>query len=189
MKKMIFFVCAVLPLLGGCNAAKDEKSVGTAGNAGATAMASATTPSAAPVAGNVTTQAIPGTTTIATAADGSTAAVTTLASLPDFAPQYPGSTMKTSQSMATPDGTAFSAIMITDDPIDKIMAFYKPKLLAGGLPIAMEQVAAESGMLMGGQRQQGPQAERLTKVTTAIITVTIVNGKKEIGLIANLPSG
>jgi hypothetical protein len=189
MKKMMFFVCAVLPLLGGCNAAKDEKSVGTAGNAGASAMASATTPSAAPVAGNATTPATPATMTTATAPEGATANGTTIAGLPDFAPQYPGSTVKTSQSMQTGDGTSMSAIMITDDPVDKILAFYKPKLLAAGLPIAMEQITGDTGMIMGGQRPRGPQAERLTKVTTAIITVTTVNGKKEIGLIANQPSG
>jgi hypothetical protein len=159
-------------------------------------MANAVTPGAVPVVANATAPATAsapvavatgGTSIVATAADGTKATVVNNGALPDFAPQYPGATMGPTQSVASPDGTVFTATMTTMDPIDKILAFYKAKLVAAGLPIAMEQVATDSGMLMGGQRTRGPQAERITKVTTAIITVKTVGGKNEIGLLINQP--
>jgi hypothetical protein len=201
MNKTALIACATLLALGGCNAAKDEKSAGTQGNAGAVAMTNAVTPGGTPAVANVTAAAAVapatvsapvaaaggGTSVIATAADGTKATVTNDGALPEFAPQYPGSTMGVKQSVASPDGTVFTATMTTMDPIASILAFYKPKLLAAGLPIAMEQVATDSGMMMGGQRARGPQAERVSKVTTVIITVKTVGGKNEIGLLINQP--
>ncbi len=70
------------------------------------------------------------------------------ASFPEFAPQYPGSTVTASMNFSGKGDEKGSMVtQETSDAPDKVMAFYKTKLTEAGKKIAMESKTAEGGLM------------------------------------------
>ena len=79
-----------------------------------------------------------------TTADGAAAAKT---QMPDYAPQYPGSTITTALTTRKDDRNRTNIVLTTKDGIDKVAAFYKNKFTAAGLTIASDMTTSEVSMI------------------------------------------
>lgn len=69
--------------------------------------------------------------------------------MPDFAPQYPGSTIESVLNTDTAGGKSQMINLNTGDAPAKVTEFYKGKLSAAGLKIGMDMTTAETGMVTG----------------------------------------
>lgn len=70
------------------------------------------------------------------------------ASFPDYAPQYPGSTVVSSMDYQTDqDGAGGNVTMQTSDDVPKVMAFYKKSVASVGLKVVMETNTGTGSML------------------------------------------
>jgi hypothetical protein len=171
MKKIALVVFALAPLLSGCGGANDGKISLPDGKGGTTQITTA------------------GSTSTVTGADGKTTTLSSTATLPDYAPQYPGSTLGQTSTISTGEGSMVTATMSSADPADKILAFYKPRLIAGGLPVAMESTTPEMSMIMAGDGMAGAASgAKVTKGLSAAVTVKTTDGKSEISMVLNAPS-
>ncbi len=167
MKYLMVLAAAPLILLSGCGGSNDGKVSISDGKGGTTEIATA------------------GATSTITTADGQKTTVSSTATLPDYAPQYPGSTMGDQTNIASGQGKMTTAVMTTADPADKIIAFYKPKLVAAGLPVTMETTTAEGAMIMAGSGMPG--ASSSSSGRSAAVSVKVADGKSEISLVLNEP--
>ncbi len=100
----------------------------------------------------------------------------------EFAPQYPGAKVLSSSTFnvnmgnqGTSDpGSSDTAQMVTSDAPEKVMAFYKAKLDAAKMPIAMQTNRPEGSMIM---------AMTADKKRTVMISTSGKDGKTEINLV------
>lgn len=127
----------------------------------------------ATIAGTTYTNEADGTATISSergsvsASDGKAAANTPM---PDFAPQYPGSTIE-SALMSERDGTQRTTVVFaTDDSVKQVADFYREKFAAAGLTVKNTLMTDEAGILSaeGGGRKASvtiSQDEGLNKGT------------------------
>ncbi|WP_323810865.1 hypothetical protein [Sphingobium baderi] len=72
-------------------------------------------------------------------------------SMPQFAPQYPGSVIK-SVSSAHSGSDLYDITLETSDDAASIMAFYRAKFLAGGLRKTADFASGGTGMLSAAAR-------------------------------------
>ena len=88
---------------------------------------------------------------------------------PDYAPQYPGS--KITAAMSTPNGK--TATMDSSDAPDKVVAFYKDKLTAGGFK---QTVAGNFGGMQTLTMQKG------NNKTNAVVTAQRQNDRTMVSI-------
>jgi hypothetical protein len=93
-----------------------------------------------------------GTTTVKT--EGGTAEITSNADgvsgakFPDYAPQYPGSTVTSTANFAGKEGEGGAmTVQETADEPAKVMGFYKDKLARAGQKVSLETTTPEGGMI------------------------------------------
>ncbi|WP_161392341.1 hypothetical protein [Croceibacterium xixiisoli] len=78
------------------------------------------------------------------ATDGAAAANT---QFPDYAPKYPGATVESALVSNTDEGKRTMAVLVTDDSMESVVAFYREKFTAGGMEVGMVHSSADSGMI------------------------------------------
>jgi hypothetical protein len=132
------------------------------------------------------------TSTIKTA-DGSTTTISSgaaNANFPAYAPQYPGATLGEVSNISSDAGSMTTAVMTTPDAPDKVLAFYKEKLTAGGVPVGVESKSPEMSMLMAGDGMPGlgSDTKGVMKGLSAAVTAKPVDGGTEISLVLNAPA-
>ncbi len=102
------------------------------------------------IGGTTYTQQEDGTATISnengsiSATEGEAAANT---KFPDFAPQYPGSTIESALVTNRDDGQRTMALLATSDGMDKVVEFYREKVTSAGLKVGMVHNIDGNGML------------------------------------------
>jgi len=67
--------------------------------------------------------------------------------MPDFAPQYPGSTLVSVDSAETGNRRTHEVQLTTVDNAAVIMTFYRERFAAGGLRNTSDFLSGESGMM------------------------------------------
>jgi hypothetical protein len=112
------------------------------------------------------------------------------ADFPAYAPQYPGAKLGDVSNIKSDAGSMITAVMTTSDTPDKVLAFYKEKLTAGGVPVGVESKSAEMSMLMAGDGMPGLSGDTksVVKGLSAAVTTKPVNGETEISLVLTAPT-
>lgn len=103
-----------------------------------------------------------------TAADGAAAAAT---SFPDFAPQYPGSTITTSLTSERQGIKRTSVVMETDKPVREVADFYKSRFEAAGLTPKSSMVMDDAALLSSeaaGKKASATIGKNEAKTTIAL---------------------
>ncbi|WP_426387643.1 hypothetical protein [Sphingobium sp. R-21] len=67
--------------------------------------------------------------------------------MPQFAPQYPGSTIQSVNSATAGGGDSHEVRLLTNDDADRIFAFYRDSFAAAGLRKTSEFMSGGTGMM------------------------------------------
>ena len=67
--------------------------------------------------------------------------------MPQFAPQYPGSTIQSVNSATVGGGDSHEVRLLTTDDADRIFAFYRDRFAAAGLRKTSEFMSGGTGMM------------------------------------------
>ncbi|AMK26245.1 hypothetical protein [Sphingobium sp. TKS] len=97
------------------------------------------------------------------------------ASMPEFAPQYPGSIIK-SVSTAQSGSDLHEVSLETSDDAAAIMAFYREKFLAGGLRKTADFMSGGTGMLSAAARDKKASIAISKNGARNVIIVTFSGG-------------
>ncbi len=121
-----------------------------------------------------------------TGSDGTSVRMTSEGTLPAHVPAYPGATRSSFGTIASGGGSMVTATLTTSDTPAEVIAFYKDKLVAGGLTIAMESTTDGQSMIMASK---GTAAEAMQSGDMTTVTASPKDGQTEIAILVNSKGG
>jgi hypothetical protein len=109
------------------------------------------------------------------------------ATFPDYAPQYPDSTIIETTPKSFDDFSSTEIVMTTDDPVAKVSEFYRASLSKSvNMPITYDESTPEKLDIMAGDFVGGVAGKTETNLGTSL-SAKIVDGKTHIFVLFNRP--